>query len=129
MQAQTGLFAAAVRWVARIGSIASGALLLAFVFGEGVNPATLTIEEWLGLAFFPGGIILGMIVGWRREGWGGAITLLSLLGFYALQYALTSEMPRGPYFFAFALPGLLFGISWWLHGEPFDHPPQSHGYV
>ncbi len=129
MQNNAELFATSVRWVARIGSIASGTLLLAFVFGEGVTPALLTPGEWLGLALFPGGVILGMVIGWRYEGWGGAITLVSLFAFYALDYALSGTLPQGPYFFAFALPGLLFGVSWWLHGEPFNHahPPQTTG--
>ena len=129
MQTQPSLFATAVRWAARIGSLISIGLLLAFVFGEGGDPAALAPLDWLGLALFPGGVILGMLVGFWREGWGGAMTLVSILAFYGLQFALSGRLPGGPYFLAFALPGLFFGVSWWLHNEPFDHaePPGLPG--
>ncbi len=98
MQNGAEFFATSIRWIAQIGSIASGALLLAFVFGEGVTPALLTAGEWVALALFPGGVILGMMIGWRHEGWGGTITLVSIFAFYTLEFALSGALPQGPYF-------------------------------
>jgi len=76
----------AIRWIARVWSIASvGFVLLMFVgsgLAEGFNPAQFAFRDWVGL-FFPLGVCLGMIVAWRREGLGGGITVGSLLALYA----------------------------------------------
>lgn len=94
-----------LRWVARLGSIASLAMLLAFAFGEPGRPSP---SEWLGIALFPIGVSLGMVAGWWREGLGGLVTLLSLAGFYGWMFAFRHGMPVGPYFLLFSSPGLLF---------------------
>jgi hypothetical protein len=99
-----------IRWLARLWSVASLGLLLLFFIGEGFNPTLITPAEWVGLFFFPFGIAVGMIVAWRREGLGGAITVGSLLAFYAWQLA-SGDLPRGPYFALFAAPGFLFLLS------------------
>jgi hypothetical protein len=96
-----------LRWVARLSSLVSMALLL-FLFGEGINPSQLTASEVLGLLFFPFGVVVGLLLGWRWETLGGAVTLLSLLAFYKVMYAANGRFPEGIWFALFALPGLLF---------------------
>ncbi|MBX3359784.1 MAG: hypothetical protein KF745_15315 [Phycisphaeraceae bacterium] len=96
-----------LRWLARIGSLASIGMLAAFAFGGG-EPGVPTLRELGMIALFPVGVSLGMILGWWRELWGGVLTVLSLAAFYALSFGLTGRPPGGPYFVIFALPGVLF---------------------
>ena len=103
-----------VRWVARVSTVASVGLLLAFVFGEPPTASQTTRSEWLALAFFPAGVCAGMILGWWREGLGGVVTVSSLAFFYSARLATTGTLPTGWAFLAFAAPGLLFLLSWRL---------------
>ncbi len=102
-----------IRWIARIWSIASGGLLLLFFIGEGFNPAQITAAQWLLLAFFPVGVLAGMVVGWFKEGLGGTITLCSLLLFYFCETLSRGSPPAGWAFVLIAAPGVLFLLSWW----------------
>jgi hypothetical protein len=108
----------AIRWIARVWSVASvGFVLLMFVgsgLEEGFNPAQFTFRERVGLFFFPFGVCLGMIVAWRREGLGGGITVGSLLAFYAALRIMGGRFPGGPYFALVAAPGILFLVCWLL---------------
>jgi hypothetical protein len=99
----------ALRWTARVWSVASVALVLGFIVGEGFNPSGL--NEWLGVLFFPVGISLGMILAWWKEGLGGIITVGSLLAFYALHLATAGTLPKGWAWLLFAAPGFLFLLS------------------
>ena len=103
-----------IRWIARIMSILSVGILLLFLVGEGdfSQPIRLSPQEWIGLLFFPFGVIAGMVVAWRREGLGAGITLGSLVAFYVSHFMMYGKLPRGPYFAMFALPGVVFGVSW-----------------
>lgn len=102
-----------LRWTARLLSVASLLLLLAFVVGEdGIKPSRVTAQEWIGLAFFPFGVALGMLVGWWNEKFGGFISIASLAGFYLIYGGLVrGSMAMGWYFVLFALPGFLFLLS------------------
>jgi len=108
----------AVRWTARLWSIASiGFILLMFIgsgLAEGFNPAQFAFRDLVGLFFFPLGVCLGMIVAWRWEGLGGGITIGSLLAFYAALRVMGGRFPRGPYFALVAAPGILFLVCWFL---------------
>ena len=99
-----------LRWCARIGSIVSAVVLMAFIFGG--NERLPNQQEWLQLIFFPGGILLGMAWGWKNELLGGVVTAISLLTFYAMQMIQAGNFPSGPWFFVFASPGILFLIAW-----------------
>jgi hypothetical protein len=107
-----------LRWMAKVWSIASiGFLLLMFIgsgLEEGFNPAQFAFRDLVGLFFFPFGVGLGMIVAWRWEGLGGAITVGSLLAFCAALRVLDGRFPRGPWFALVAAPGVLFLVCWWL---------------
>ena len=98
-----------LRWIARIGSIASIGLLMAFLFG-GNETLPKFNKEAVGLVFFPLGVICGMLLGWRNELLGGIVTVASLLAFYGWHFLHAGGLPGGPYFVIFAFPGLLFGL-------------------
>lgn len=101
-------FVVILRWLARAGSLVSVAFLLLFLFGQEMAPGQLTFAEWLGLLFFPFGVTVGMLLAWRWETLGGAITILSLLAFYKVMYSERGRFPEGIWFLLFALPGLIF---------------------
>ncbi|MFQ6101027.1 MAG: hypothetical protein ACE5OS_07305 [Anaerolineae bacterium] len=102
----------ALRWIARLWSIASiGFVLLMFIgsgLQEGFNLAQFTFRDLVGLFFFPLGVCLGMILAWRWEGLGGGIAVGSLLAFYAALYIADGRFPRGPWFALVAAPGVFF---------------------
>lgn len=83
--------------------------------GEGWRPRDLVLA-----AFIPVGVFLGMALAWRREGLGGAITTLSVIGFYLAMFILDGDLPR-PGVFAMLvplmIPGILFLISSKLHRQ------------
>jgi hypothetical protein len=81
----------ALRWTARVWSLASVAVVLAFIVGEGSNPSGP--NEWLGFLFFPFGICAGMVLAWWREGPGGVVTVASLGVFYLFRFATTGVFP------------------------------------
>ncbi|MBD3169974.1 MAG: hypothetical protein GF307_10865 [candidate division Zixibacteria bacterium] len=101
-----------LRWTARILSIVSITLFAVFLFGEGdfSDIGKLKLTEITGLLFFPGGVIVGMIVSWKTEGPGAAISLGSLAAFYILDIAITGTPPSGPFFVIFSSPAILFAI-------------------
>ncbi len=98
----------ALRWTARIWSVATVSLVVAFIVGEG-GPTRL--NEWLGFLFFPFGICVGMILAWWKEGLGGCVTVGSLLAFYGIHAATAGGLPRGWAFLVFAAPGFLFLLT------------------
>lgn len=103
----------ALTWFARIWSLASIFFVLVFVFGEGLNGngARPTALEWVGLVLFPGGVLVGLVVAWFREGLGGVVALGSLIAFYVWYLMERGTLPRGPYFLLVAAPGVLFLLS------------------
>ncbi|NJN65296.1 MAG: hypothetical protein HC884_00580 [Chloroflexaceae bacterium] len=111
-----------LRWVARVWSIGSIGVLLLFLVGEGFNPTETTPAEWVGLSLFPAGMSLGMVLAWRWEGVGGALTVGSLLAFYGYEWLLSGSFPRGWGFVGLAAPGALFLGCWWLERHT---PPPS----
>lgn len=128
----------AVRWAARLTGAGTLGLLLLFVVAHvfenppGPRP---TSSEWLGLMFFPTGVIVGLIVAFFRERLGALIAISSLAVFYLWHLAGRGEFPSGPYFFLFTSPAFLFLASGLLekastatgidanHREP--GPPES----
>jgi hypothetical protein len=113
-----------LNWIGRIWSLAGIAFVLVFLFGEALNGhgGRPTAAEWIGLALWPGGVGLGLVVAWFRKGLGGAIATGSLIGFYFWNVLDHGTFPRGPYFLLVAAPGLLFLLSSLL-----SRPPQQIG--
>ena len=104
-----------IRWIARILSLFNTVVLLFFVFGEPFPVFRLRAAEWLGLALFPVGVVVGFVIAWWKEGLGGLITIGSLLAFYLVfGFLLNGNLKQGLGFIFFAFPGLLFLLTWWL---------------
>lgn len=106
----------ALRWTARVWSVASVGLVLAFIVGEGFNPSGP--NEWFGVLFFPVGISVGMILAWWKEGLGGSMTVGSLVAFYVVHLTTAGTLPKGWAWLAFAVPGFLFLLSSHLSRRP-----------
>ena len=114
------------RWSARLLSIASTGVLLLFLFGEKFEPSKITGRQWLGLIFFPVGIVVGFVVAWWREGLGGAISIASLLVFYLIFVFLMGEgLAEGGWFLVFAVPGFLFLASYAISRSHRFHQAHS----
>jgi hypothetical protein len=101
-----------VRWLPRVTSLVSVGILLLFIIGEGSGPNPITAREWVGLFFFPFGVVVGMLVAWRREVLGSLVSIGSLACFYTVfGLVLTHTLPRGGYFAFFTAPALFFLLS------------------
>ncbi|HEX7296365.1 MAG TPA: hypothetical protein VF251_11460, partial [Pyrinomonadaceae bacterium] len=106
---RNSLVADIVRWTARVLSVFSTFVLMQFLFGEPFNFEKVTPTQWLGLALFPVGLIIGFAVAWWREALGGSITIGSLLAFYVVFTTLMHQsLSNGGWFFVFGIPGFLF---------------------
>lgn len=116
-----------VELLARVGSIASIALLLMLFVGEGFRPSEISRNEWVGLLFFPIGVMIGMVIAWWKEGLGSAITLGSLLAFYLVWGYLLRNHIGGCWFVVFASPGLLFLLHWLVRGTDHRHALGTRG--
>jgi hypothetical protein len=93
--------------IARLTSIAVIALLALFAFGE-PSPWP-TPSEWLMLAFFPIGIVFGLILAWWREVLGACVAIVSVLLFFVLWAKARGTLPPNPLLFAvFAAPAPIF---------------------
>ncbi len=112
---------AGVELLARVGSIASMILMLMIFLGEGLHPSKISTNEWIGLLFFPIGIVIGMVIAWWKEGVGSVVTLGSLFGFYLVWGYLLRNHIGGWWFVVFAAPGLLFLLHWLLGGAEERH--------
>jgi hypothetical protein len=95
-------------------------LLLIFVMlaGElGTGGSRPPAQAWLGLALWPIGVGVGLVICWFRARVGGWLTLVCLAGFYLWNYAVTGRILRGPYFALYAAPGVLFLLADWMNGR------------
>ena len=104
-----------MRWVARGWSLLSLGFVAPIVIGEAIRPTAtvpVTLRDLIGLSLFPFATCLGMLLAWRWEGLGGAITLGSLVAFYVFMFVMDGRFPGGPFFALVAAPGALFLASW-----------------
>jgi len=98
-----------LRWAARILGTISVAVLLLFLFGGSESFSSITLNQAVGLFFFPFGLMIGLVLGWWKEFLGGAIAVGSVVGFYFIyELLINSSWPRGWWFAVFAIPGVLF---------------------
>ncbi len=108
-----------VRWTARLTGGSSLAFMLFFVgahiFGESQGPAP-TASEWVGLAFFPTGLIVGLSIAFFRAKTGALTALTSLAAFYIWHFARAGGPPAGQFFLLLTAPAVLFLISGLLDG-------------
>jgi hypothetical protein len=103
-----------LKWIARVGSLLSIGLILLFFIGEGFHPTRVAARDWVGLVFFPAGVVVGLLIAWWKEGVGAGITLASLLAFYGVYGVLMGSHIHGWAFITFTSPGLLFLLFWFL---------------
>jgi hypothetical protein len=109
---------AIIELFARVTSIASITLLVMLFQGEAFHPSNVALKEWIGLFFFPTGVIVGMVIAWWKEGLGALIALGSLGVFYLVYGFVMSNHIGGWAFVAFSSPALLFLAHWLLrHGR------------
>ena len=67
-----------------------------------------TAQEWIGLALFPIGLSIGLILAWRHEAAGGFVSVACTVAFYIWNLVRSGYLPRGPFFCLLAAPSLLF---------------------
>ena len=121
--------ALALRCLARLTGLLSIGVLLLFLTGEDglINGWTkVRPAEWLGLLFFPFGVLLGLGLAWWREALGAAVAALSLAAFYGYYALLAGRLPGGPWFLIFTAPAALFFASWLAHRPPRGHLAEEH---
>jgi hypothetical protein len=109
-----------LRWSARVTGLLSIGVLLLFLTGEdgligGNGWAKVRPVEWLGLLFFPFGVLLGLALAWWREALGATVAVVSVAAFYLSQGLLAGRLPGGPWFLIFTAPAVLFFASWFAH--------------
>ena len=112
---------AVIELLARVGSIASITLLLMLFVGEGFHPSKISANEWVGLLFFPLGLVIGMVIACWKEGVGSVVTVGSLIGFYFVWGYLLANHIGGWWFIVFASPGLLFLLHCLFRGAEERH--------
>ena len=104
-----------VKWIrlsARVTSLLSVSLLLLFLVGGGPGQRAVAAREWIGLLFFPFGVVVGMLVAWKREALGGFLSIGSLMCFYLVYGVILGDgPPRGWAFAMFTAPAFLFLLS------------------
>ena len=97
-----------VRWLARGLSLAVAGTLVLFFIGEGgFDPRSLPGAEAAQMLLFATAW-LGLLVAWRWELTGAALTLGGMALFYAVEFLTDGHFPRGWAFAAIAFPGALF---------------------
>lgn len=100
-----------VRWSARMTSLLLFGLVMVFVIGHGGPPNPFHPPRPVQLEFSALGLILlGLVIGWVREGVGGLLVLLGLAGFNAVELVVNGRPALGA-FPLFAFPGGLFLLS------------------
>jgi hypothetical protein len=101
-----------VRWLARLFGLWTAGFYVLFVIGEFTTPHSAsppTVVEGTGIALLTA-TCAGMLVAWRWEFTGAAMSLVSLIGFTLLirmnNYSITAVL---------AVPGTLYILDWLLH--------------
>jgi hypothetical protein len=106
-----------LRWIARILALLFIAFILVMFIGEGgtwSQPKNLPLGvRDYGLLSLFGLYVIGLIIGWWREGLGGLISLVFIV---ALIVILLSEGDyQLTYFYIMLLPDILYLLSWCFH--------------
>jgi len=105
------LWLQSVRWLARVGSLVTIIIVAMFIIGDGGSLSAITTRDLVGLALFPGGVALGMLVAWRHEVEGALLSIACLVGFYIVCQLFLGKFPSGWAFLVFTSPAFLFLLS------------------
>jgi hypothetical protein len=100
--------------VARILSILFIGFILLLLIGEVLFPhaeAVFQVRDIIAMIFFPTGVVVGLILAWRKELLGGSVAVGSLAAFYMTLFLFDGRFPRGPFFLLLASPGILFVLA------------------
>ncbi len=98
-------------WIARIWSILSIGFLVFMIGAHFLNGDFGNFNhsrEILLFAFFPVGVILGLLIAWLKPGLGGSLAILSLLAFRIT----ANEIDFNFWIDGLAAPGFLFFLYW-----------------
>ena len=120
MKSKQQLIAYGFRWLARLTSLLSIGIIALFFLAEPFHPSRVRPREWIGLAFFPASVVIGLIIAWWKEGLGSAISLVSLTLFYGIFGWLMRSNINGLAFIVFTSPALLFLVAWLLSKSKFS---------
>jgi hypothetical protein len=100
-----------IHWSARLTSLLLLALVLVIVVGHGGLPNIPEQPARVQLEFAAMGImLLGLVIGWVREGLGGVLVLAGLAGLNTVELVVNGRPALGA-FPLFAVPGALFLLS------------------
>jgi hypothetical protein len=110
-------FEAGIRWTARLLSALLVGLVLVMFIGVtldgGFHPLKLKGVEPIQMILFWTACI-GMVVAWRWQVIGGALSLGGMILFFAVEFAVNGRLPRGLVLHLMMLPGILFLLSGFL---------------
>lgn len=114
-----GSLAGVARWAARIIAIGFIVLFLIYFFsGGGINEANnLNSPEKVRLTFVPIVFTIGFIMSWKKERLGGALMVLSVVGFNLVRMIFKRELLGTPEFLFLLIPGLLLLLLPWISGQ------------
>jgi hypothetical protein len=100
-----------LHWSARVTSFLLFGLVIVFVFGNGGPPNIVGQPTSVQLEFAAMGLmLLGLLIGWVREGLGGLLVIVGLAAFNIVELAVNARPALGA-FPLFAVPGILFLLS------------------
>ncbi|MEZ4773311.1 MAG: hypothetical protein R3D00_09015 [Bacteroidia bacterium] len=105
-----------LRWTARVWGILSLAFLLFMIGGHifGDEPQNFNNNrEIVSLIFFPGGVLAGLLIGFRSEKWGGIIAAVSMAVFFVMAPNALSTA----WFWLIAAPAVWFLAYWFFFGR------------
>ena len=95
------------RWIARFIALSLVLITVIFVTGSGLDVGGADLSHKLQMGAFAV-MFLGLLLAWKWEGVGGALTLAGLALFLLLDYLLFGAFLKFWVFLVFAIPGVLF---------------------
>jgi hypothetical protein len=104
-----------LRWAARLLAAIIVSLVVVVLIGEGFDLLKLKGLEPVEMAFFWIACI-GMVVAWRWQVIGGALSLGGMILFFIVEFTIRGGLTKAPFLYLMLLPGILFlvdsFISW-----------------
>ena len=89
-------------------------MIIGHLFGEEDNLKGIQGMELLAFAFFPVGVMSGLLLAWKKELIGGLITVISLFAFHLI----TNDYSFLGWIDILAAPGFLYLIYGWMIRKP-----------
>ena len=103
-----------IRWIARIWGGLAALFLLFIILGHliGDGKGTPGAGEWIALLFFPFGVMVGLFLAYRWEGWGGIVAVGCMIAWHITMQVVHGNPDFVPFIDAMAAPGLLYILCW-----------------